>query len=646
MISAILLFLIVAVIVWMARKRPSRSAASVPAEGTERRRLVWMGVVVLIIGLCEMLAPSTVLTGRPKPPDTPPVKPLDEPRWTEATLSYSDVAALAPWLWQLGQVTPAEVRDRLTADVAIIDRQIAALPDLPPLGPQEYDAIRDRESRADVLPLMRIALTDALAQLDDLPVGADGTASGVDVDLFVLDRIRTTISTEAAARKLVYEAAQEAEKKERLAGDGTAATEAGIARSDAAMRELMDKESAYYRLVSSRGDLDDVHTALTSIAAMEPRERPFPNLTTPVVAYEKTVRHPAGNPVHSGPPPGPSLFAGWRGLVGAFIGHRRAPGVLRSDQTCGASVTQTDDGPGLRRVCRVTLPLQIDYDLTGATCTEADLPLDTLADLPRQGTRRAAEGCKESWIYPDLVVEFHEDAFTVHAPAPSAVAGTPGVVQGPLTQWSATWLGRTVPLTPSARFDWDGKTPVLSGLTVRQDLRPGVADVRIWRDFATDRTGLRVRDALTGAARLKAAPFAPLTLTDLRLPIQPEVAAAFMSLGMARDLDALTPSGTTTRLTWSIRARQYALTRAMWTLAGIDPGPVHLPEELPEPALACSADRDRFFFIMSPDYAPAPTDAARAGNTDPCNATRGADALLDALYRSAFAGTWLWMIEP
>jgi hypothetical protein len=621
--------------------RPFRRSTAMPkGAGYWARYTAMLAAVVGIIAAAEFLAPSMRLTGLAVPDVQMPPRYMADIPWTDAPLTYADVAGLAPWLWPLGALPRDAVIARIEADLVIAQAQAAQLEQRLSMTPGAADLLSDYRLRSEFYGknIQAEGLTLALADVRKRftsPLVEARTA-----DEFVSSRIESVLNERREAMNLKY-----AELNEQLSEIRAASGEGEITDpAYTALNEQLYRLSDTFMLPSGL----DFNFVAPVVGLVEPSaQRAFPKFKSPLIVSHTQETVQPGGVLHA-PPPAAAPFTGaGQALADAATGYRRAPDTQLTEQRCGIVITDSATRPTLRQQCEIALPLDIDYDVTGTNCRPGAVAAGSTADLALAGTRIAVEACKESWINPHLVVIFEQDSFTVHAPRPVGPDGAP-VSPAPLSQWYATWGGTEMPLSPTARFPWDGTADVVSELTLRHDLQPQVTFGRRWEEFRGDISDIQASLMMLRGMTEDSTPTMPVTIDGLSLfPVTP-LAQIFAALGgappqappaesaNAREAERLALKAALSRQYVFLGRVSLELRAA---LSGTNPQSVAIER------LACSHDTATGYLALQPGVATQDESEITAMGVSTCAAMKAYGAILTSVERGLSEGSWIWMVE-
>ena len=468
------------------------------------RRLALFCAAVGSIAVTEAVIPSTRMTGLERSQTIEPPREMDQQPFGPAGLTFGDVAQSADWLWPLGSLTRPDMQARLEADVVMAQDQWDSL-----VAKEAEDfsfayRMRARQQIYVRYEVLVEGLQRALAGLDDLFTAPQ--VSGLAADKFVLAALAAARSdigarAEAQYRDLVV---QLAEFNDPNIGQQTLDQDpAYVALRDQvnAARDLSVAVSlstlAFDRVYRSRGGLELAVDVTT----------PFPAFAAPMPLFD--VSHPWTPLNDAAAQIGPRVgFANFVQFQDALTGRLRHDGLGISAADCRIAIT---DGV-LERLCEISVPMKLNYDLTGVGCQTRDFDLVADDKLTARGTQVSAEFCKESWIYPHLTIVFAGDRFTVHPPRPASGAG---LIKrpAPISLWQVEWEGDTRVLEGPETFAWAGGDSNLPKLIVTHGVRPEVRGVKIWRDFRRNYPWASVPDMIMGNGDNR---FVPVTYGGFR----------------------------------------------------------------------------------------------------------------------------------
>ena len=456
-----------------------------------------LAVVLVVIFGVEAVFPSTVLTGLERPVADPPARFSDEIVMPERAFTYGELAESAPWLWRLGTITRPEMERRLREDIATIEARIAD-------GRVINDALvssfrfRDRspQTRKVALEGYEAALNglDALFDEAEIPV--------VSATAYVRSSLEAAFQARSDAIQARYLAASAA-ATEAQKSLGQLDQEAQAARRSnpdyiAIIRESDEaREEWLYSLHLSRAVSGDSFGD-TLFPPGFSQDTPFPEFSSPIplVVRSRSVDINMLRDVATGPSPERGLHNHLRMWWAGFAGHRRTAREYTNDISCGIYFADTDGDLKTEYFCEVSQVLRANYDLTGGNCDASIQSGDSMAVLTAFGTQAHEGLCKETWVFPRVNLVVTNDTLSIYPPRPvGAEAGS-----APFSQWSVEIDGERVALDRPRTFPYRPGGRQLEELILIHSAKPRIQTPRIWRNFAVDRPGRAIDDAITGAA--------------------------------------------------------------------------------------------------------------------------------------------------
>lgn len=491
----------------------------------------WPAVILIIIGI-EAYAPSTVLTGRDLPAPIPVARHLDDIPMPQRALTYAEVAESAGWFWDLGTVTQEEMKTRLRADLAVINARALAVK-------TPTDDIRLRLRAAVQNPLKWSISADgfqaALDGLDDL-FAAD-TVTIAEANAYVAEALRTVAYErldEIAAKHYAAQAAFRAAAEELEVGANGA-----VVQDDPALAELAqsayNSEREWQSSVGLRSRFSSIRSTRERMPNELTPEYRFPQFPAPIPVYQhrsnfRTALFPV---TQVGPEPQRDVFQTLRSWGAAFRGYQRSSALQNSEIRCGMYFVDGADGLQAEHACEVSWVLAANYDLTGRGCRLLNGQGTDFAELTMPGTHAVGGLCKESWIYPHAHVLITSDAMTVYPPRPSGISAESGRA-APLSQWSVRWGTREYVLDQPRRLELAPQIGLTNRMQLVHGVRPEIVNPRIWRDFAIDRPGRSITDAIQGEVSARH-DYVPIIYDGRFAPERYAAVRHFLSMGPGRD---------------------------------------------------------------------------------------------------------------
>ena len=120
--------LLIGILILVVRRvRASRGG---PRQKMTRARWInlgWYAGALAVIIACEVVLPSTVLTGKDRPAIVEPPRPLDDIEWSAQKISYDMLARSTPWAWNLGYLTRDEMQRRIDDDISLASADLKDL---------------------------------------------------------------------------------------------------------------------------------------------------------------------------------------------------------------------------------------------------------------------------------------------------------------------------------------------------------------------------------------------------------------------------------------------------------------------------------------------------------------------------------------